>query len=177
MPVKKFNAHRLHAAHAEPSASLPEAAVQLRHSHLGLWLGMALERYDARVFALMSANPALPLTLANYVRRGLVTAAQIHITRHLQPRGSRLTELATRAGMSKQAMNILVNQCEAMGLVEKADDPQDARAKQIRFTPAGLVWLQAFVDATAQAQNEFTEAVGAEVATVVRLGLEAYAQA
>ena len=43
------------------------------------------------------------------------------------------------------------------------------------FTPTGLAWLQAFRDAVAQAEAEFRAEVGAEVATVVQLGLEAYA--
>jgi hypothetical protein len=43
------------------------------------------------------------------------------------------------------------------------------------FTPVGLAWLQAFKDAVAQAETEFREAVGKDVATVVALGLEAYA--
>jgi hypothetical protein len=43
------------------------------------------------------------------------------------------------------------------------------------FTPAGLAWLQAFKDAVAQAEAEFRAEVGNEVATVVMIGLEAYA--
>ena len=43
------------------------------------------------------------------------------------------------------------------------------------FTPTGLDWLAAFRDAVAQAEAEFRAAVGDEVATVVALGLEAYA--
>ena len=77
--------------------------------------------------------------------------------------------------MSKQAMGNLVDQCTAWGLVQREPDPQDARAKRVVFTSVGLAWLQAFKDAVAQAEAEFREAVGKEVATVVALGLEAYA--
>jgi hypothetical protein len=45
----------------------------------------------------------------------------------------------------------------------------------VRFTPTGLLWLQAFKDAVAQAEDEFRQEVGPEVATVVAIGLEAYA--
>ena len=41
----------------------------------------------------------------------------------------------------------------------------------------GLAWLQAFRDAVAQAEAEFREEVGPDVATVVAIGLEAYAGA
>jgi DNA-binding MarR family transcriptional regulator len=77
--------------------------------------------------------------------------------------------------MSKQAMGDLVNQCAAWGLVEREPDMTDARARRVVFTPVGLAWLQAFKDAVAQAEAEFRDAVGKDVATVVALGLEAYA--
>ena len=77
--------------------------------------------------------------------------------------------------MTKQAMATLVDQCEAWGLVTRTADPLDARARRVGFTPTGLAWLQAFRDAVAQAEAEFRAEVGAEVATVVQLGLEAYA--
>ena len=56
-------------------------------------------------------------------------------------------------------------------------DPLDARARRVCFTPTGLAWLQAFRDAVAQAEAEFREEVGQDVATVVAIGLEAYAGA
>jgi len=104
-----------------------------------------------------------------------VGAAHVHITRHLALQGSRLTELAERAGMTKQAMGDLVTQCEAWGLVVREPDPIDARARQVRFTQSGLAWLNAFRAAVQQAEAEFRAEVGEEVATVVALGLEAYA--
>jgi DNA-binding MarR family transcriptional regulator len=153
--------------------SLPPDAWRSRH--VGHWLRMALERFDARVLGLMASHPAVPLGLAHLAARGQVGAAHIHITRHLGLQGSRLTALAACAGMTKQAMTTLVTQCEAWGMVQRWDDPADARAKCIRFTPAGLAWLQAYQDAVAQAQEELHQSVGPEVATVIALGLEAYA--
>lgn len=147
-----------------------------RQSHLGRWLGHAMRRFDERVLQLMARNPGVPLALANLAARDQISAAHIHITRHLALQGSRLTELAQAAGMTKQAMGKLVDQCEAWGLVTREDDPLDARARRVVFTPTGLAWLQAFRDAVQQAEAEFREAVGQEVATVVALGLEAYAQ-
>lgn len=147
-----------------------------RQSHLGRWLGHAMRRFDERVLQLMAGNDGVPLALANLAARDQISAAHIHITRHLALHGSRLTELAQAAGMTKQAMGKLVDQCEAWGLVTREDDPLDARARRVVFTPTGLAWLQAFRDAVQQAEQEFREAVGQEVATVVALGLEAYAQ-
>ena len=135
-----------------------------------------MRRFDERVLQLMAASERAPLALANLAARDKVGAAHVHITRHLPLAGARLTELAQWAGMTKQAMGDLVDQCEAWGLVRRGPDPRDARARLIVFTPAGLDWLAAFRDAVAQAEAEFRAAVGAEVATVVALGLEAYAQ-
>jgi DNA-binding MarR family transcriptional regulator len=143
--------------------------------HLGRLLGHAMRRFDARVLHLMAHNEDVPLALSNLAARAQVSAAHIHITRHLSLEGSRLMDLAASAGMTKQAMGDLVTQCEAWGLVQRTPDPQDARARRIVFTQTGLAWLRAFEQAVAQTEAEFKQEVGAEVATVVNLGLEAYA--
>lgn len=148
-----------------------------RLTHLGRLLGHALRRFDERVLVLMARNVDVPLALSNLAARAQVGAAHIHITRHLAVGGSRLTDLAHSAGMTKQAMGDLVDQCEAWGLVTRQPDPHDKRSRTVVFTAAGLLWLQAFRDAVAQAEAEFRQAVGTDVATVVALGLEAYAGA
>ncbi len=148
-----------------------------RSAHLGHWLRLALARFDARVMECMAQHPGVPLGLSNLAARGQVSAAHIHITRHLPVAGARLTVLAQAAGMSKQAMGTLVNQCEAWGMVQRADDASDARARRVVFTQAGLAWLAAYQEAVAQAQAELHNAVGDEVATVMALGLEAYSGA
>lgn len=137
-------------------------------------MGLALRRFDARVLHLMAHDPNVPLALSNLAAREQVGAAHIHITRHLGLQGSRLTELAQCAGMSKQAMGDLVSQCEAWDLVRREPDPLDARARRIIFTATGLLWLEAFRVAVARAESEFRAQVGEDIATVVALGLEAY---
>jgi DNA-binding MarR family transcriptional regulator len=146
-----------------------------RLTHLGRLLGHAMRRFDDRVLHLMAHNIDVPLALSNLAARAQISAAHIHITRHLDLEGTRLTDLAGKAGMSKQAMGDLVDQCEAWNLVTRGPDPRHARARVVRFTPAGLLWLQAFKDAVAQAEREFKTEVGQDVATVVKIGLEAYA--
>ena len=146
-----------------------------RQTHLGRLLGHAMRRFDERVLYLMAHNVNVPLALSNLAARAQVGAAHIHITRHLALAGSRLTQLAASAGMTKQAMGDLVDQCEAWGLVVRAPDPQDARARRVLFTPDGLAWLQAFKEAVAQAEEEFRAEIGRDVAAVVAIGLEAYA--
>ncbi|MGA0572082.1 MarR family winged helix-turn-helix transcriptional regulator [Variovorax sp. VNK109] len=146
-----------------------------RQIHLGRLLGHAMRRFDARVLYLMAHNVHVPLALSNLAARDQVSAAHVHITRHLALGGSRLTDLAERAGMTKQAMGQLVDQCEAWGLVRREQDAHDARSRKVVFTEAGLAWVQAFHDAVTQAEAEFRAEVGNEVATVVMIGLETYA--
>jgi len=157
--------------------NLLSSALDWRQSHLGRLLGHATRRFDERVLELMAQHIDVPLALANLAARDKVSAAHIHITRHLPLNGARLTELADMAGMSKQAMGDLVTQCEAWGLVQRVADTLDARAKRIVFTANGLDWLRGFEQAVAQAEEEFRQDVGNDVATVVSLGLEAYGNA
>ena len=146
-----------------------------RQAHLGHWMRLALTRFDDRVMFLMAHHPSVPLGLANLAARGQLGASHIHITRHLAVQGARLTELAQSAGMSKQAMGKLVDQCAAWGLVSRKPDPRDARARRIEFTELGRAWLAAHRQAVEQAEQELRTAIGDEVAAVIGIGLEAYA--
>ena len=156
-----------------PAADLSDD--RWRQTHLGRLLGHSMRRFDERVLHLMAHAVEVPLALSNLAARAQVGAAHVHITRHLALEGSRLTDLAQRAGMTKQAMGDLVTQCEAWGLVVREPDPLDARARLVKFPDTGLAWLRAFRDGVLQAEAEFRAEVGEEVATVVALGLEAYA--
>jgi len=134
-----------------------------------------MRRFDDRVLALMAHDAEVPLRLSHLAARAQVSAAHIHLTRHLAREGSRLTDLARQAGMSKQAMADLVAQCMAWGLVDKQRTEHDRRCQRIRFTATGLLWLQAFERAVSQAEAEFRQAVGVDMALVTALALEAYA--
>jgi len=52
--------------------------------------------------------------------------------------GTRLSDLAQRATITKQAMMQLVDDLQEMGCVRRVPDPQDARAKMVRLTAKGL---------------------------------------
>jgi DNA-binding MarR family transcriptional regulator len=56
---------------------------------------------------------------------------------HIDSEGTRSSELAERAGMTKQGMGQLVADLEKRGYVERVEDPADRRAKLVRLTKKG----------------------------------------
>jgi len=56
---------------------------------------------------------------------------------NIEPDGSRLTELADRAGMTKQTVGEVASDLEQRGYLERVPDPTDGRAKIIRLTDRG----------------------------------------
>src|SRR5215467_12904807 len=57
------------------------------------------------------------------------------------PDGCRPSELAERAGMSKQAMNQLLQSLEQLGYIRRSDAEADGRARIVHFTKRGhAVW-------------------------------------
>ena len=55
----------------------------------------------------------------------------------VDPEGSRLTDLALRACMTKQSVAEATNDLEQLGYVERVPDPDDGRVKIIRLTERG----------------------------------------
>ena len=56
---------------------------------------------------------------------------------HIDPEGTRSSELAERAGMTKQGMGQLVADLEKKGYIERVKDPEDGRARVVRLTKKG----------------------------------------
>lgn len=135
-----------------------------RRENVGRLLNNAVRRFEARVLELMSEGGHSETRIAH-----------INLTRNLDIGGTRLTELARRAEMTKQAMGELVDQCAALGLVDRTTDPADRRARIVTFTPAGIVWLEAFRDAVDIAENEMRAEIGPETMDALLRGLDAYA--
>ncbi len=72
--------------------------------------------------------------------KGFPAIDEVHMTlfRNLDLDGTRPTEIAARARMTKQAMADLIAKTELLGLVERVPDPEDGRAKTVVFTRSGL---------------------------------------
>src|ERR1700738_4415509 len=101
-----------------------------RHANIGRLLNNAVRRFEGRLLEIMitSGYDNTRLTLFS-------------LTKNLDVEGTKLTELARRAAMTKQAMGELVDECEALNLVRRVRDLNDGRARIIMFTQAGRHWL------------------------------------
>src|SRR5947207_6324769 len=82
---------------------------------------------NERALARLAADPARPP----------VRAAHTALFPHLDFDGIRLTDLAARVGVTKQAIGPLIDDLAALGMVERIGDPADKRAKRIRFSRRG----------------------------------------
>lgn len=65
------------------------------------------------------------------------TLAQCRVFQRVAPNGSRLTDLADQAQMTKQSTGVLVDQLERLGYVRRAPDPTDGRARLIVIEERG----------------------------------------
>jgi DNA-binding MarR family transcriptional regulator len=67
-----------------------------------------------------------------------VTPAQARVLQRIGPDGTRLTELAAAAQVTKQTAGFLVDQLERAGYVRRTPDPTDARARLVRLADRAL---------------------------------------
>jgi DNA-binding MarR family transcriptional regulator len=76
--------------------------------------------------------------------------------------GARLTALADRSGLTKQAVGEAVADLEGLGYVERVPDPGDGRAKIIRLSPLGREAAAAAEEIFADIERRFADEVGEE---------------
>jgi len=118
--------------------------------------------------------------ILDYIQRHgfpLLRMAHLHVPRNLDLGGTRITELAIRAEMSKQSIGEIVDQCIAMGLVERLPDKTDRRAKIIVFAPRGLRLMETVRAALSLAESEMLTEIGARRMREVMTALTIYSRA
>jgi DNA-binding MarR family transcriptional regulator len=111
-----------------PSAKDWEALDKVKRASVGQLLLKGARLLDER--ALERVNRAGP--------KVTLRPAHTSLLPHIDPQGTRLTELARRLGVTKQAAGQLVSDLEELEVVERVDDAEDGRAKLVRFTRTGL---------------------------------------
>lgn len=86
--------------------------------------------------------------------------------------GSRLTELAERAHMTKQSVGEFASDLEQLGYIERVSDPNDGRAKIIRLTDQGRHAHRIGRQLIDDLEREWGERYGEERIAALREGLE-----
>ncbi len=81
---------------------------------------------------------------------------------HIDFEGTRLTVLAQRLGISKQAVGQLVGELEQMGTLERVPDPSDGRAKLIRFSAQGRRWMMEGLGVLKEVEEDYAQKIGHE---------------
>ena len=89
-----------------------------------------------------------------------VRTAHTALLPHIDLDGTRLTDLASRLGVTKQAAGQLVDELVEMGMLERAPDPADARAKLVRFTRRGKAGILDGLAVLKEIEGEIEQLVG-----------------
>ncbi len=84
------------------------------------------------------------------------------VFQHLSPGGSRLTELAERAQITKQSMGYLVDSLEERGYLERIPDPDDRRASIILRTERGWAVERAAREGIRRLEADWADRLGVE---------------
>jgi DNA-binding MarR family transcriptional regulator len=101
-----------------------------------------------------------------------VTLAQARVFQRIAPGGSRLTDLAEQAQMTKQSVAGLVEELERMRYVRRVPDPNDRRARLIQIDKRGRQAARTAQVAHDEIQAEWRSHLGARRLTQLRETLE-----
>lgn len=88
------------------------------------------------------------------------TLAQARVMQRIGPDGTRLTELAEAAQVTKQTAGHLVDQLERTGYVRRTPDPTDARARLVRLAERGTAAQPVAAAAVAGVEAEWRAHLG-----------------
>jgi DNA-binding MarR family transcriptional regulator len=91
---------------------------------------------------------------------GDFTPAQARVMQRIGPDGTRLTELAEAAQVTKQTAGALVDQLERAGYVRRTPDPTDARARLVRIAERGAAAIPVADAVVAEVEAEWRAHLG-----------------
>ena len=135
--------------------------VALRQSNIGRLFLRAARAYSELALKKMSVRGYSGLTLFH-------TA----LIANLDIEGTRITTLAKRAGISKQAMGQLVMDLTERGFIQREPDPDDKRAALILFTQQGWQFLQDAYLVKQEIEAEYAAILGEDGMVQLRSALE-----
>lgn len=106
-----------------------------------------------------------------------VEQVYLPVVRNVAVAGSQITEIADRAGLSKQTVGPLVRDLEERGILRVDPHPTDGRAKLVRYTDLGLEGLEAGLDAVRSVERTCAQALGAGGLDRLKLDLKTVIEA
>lgn len=100
--------------------------------------------------------------LRNAHARGFTELAPAHnsVFATLPPEGARASDMAARAGITRQSMGEVVRDMVRLGLLEMVPDPDDKRAKLVTYTDYGREVAQAGFDHIIGLDRRFRDEFG-----------------
>jgi DNA-binding MarR family transcriptional regulator len=101
-----------------------------------------------------------------------ITPAQGRIAARIGPRGTRLTDLAEQALVTKQTAGHLVDQLERAGYVRRVPDPTDGRARLVQIAERGQEVVALARKVEEEVEAEWTAYLGEEATAQLRAALE-----
>ena len=131
------------------SAEAEEAISHLREHSLGRLLLRASRQYNEAAIHRVRELGHPDLTLAHAA-----------ILPHIDLRGTRLTDVAKRAGLTKQSASELLSGLEQSGYLTREPDLEDRRAQRVIFTPLGRKFLLAAHQAKTELEQQLFEGLG-----------------
>lgn len=100
-----------------------------------------------------------------------VRPAHSSLFRYILPSGSRVSDLAEKASMTKQSMAYLAQSLSDLDYVAIGPDPHDGRAKLVKLTKRGEAVWQALIDLSAEVEAEAAQITGPARLEDLRQGL------
>jgi len=100
-----------------------------------------------------------------------LTLAQCRLAQRLSPQGSRLTDLAEQAQITKQTAGALVDELERAGYVRRKPDPADARARLVTLSQRGVRLCAAAASEVQAIEAQWRKHLGARTYDDMRAAL------
>jgi DNA-binding MarR family transcriptional regulator len=102
--------------------------------------------------------------LAGLHARGFadLSPAHLNVLQYPGPHRMRPSELAERTFMSKQALNYLLGQMEALGYLDRRVGDGDQRARRIHLTTRGHRVIRAIREVVAEVEADWEEQLGTD---------------
>lgn len=142
-------------------AAYRSALEQAKHASTLQLLFRAARLLDEEALRRVAALPGRPR-----LRR-----SHTNLFPHIDLEGTRITDLADRVGVSKQAISQLVDDLEASGVVARVADPDDARAKRVVFTARGRAGLLDGLAVLGALEAELATTIGDRTMAALRSSL------